>query len=309
MKISAVVPCYNEEAVLRALYDRLTAACKGFQHYEIVFVDDGSTDDTWRVVNDLAQRDQHIVGVRLARNYGHQLALTAGLSVVSGDRILIIDADLQDPPELLPEMMRSMDDGADVVYGKRRQRRGDSAFKRLTAFLFYRCLSWLSDIDIPRDTGDFRLINRRVLDVLNSMPEHDRFIRGMISSIGFTQRPLLYDRDERAAGHSKYALRKMLRFAGNAVTSFSTKPLRMACYLALTLAFFCVVAIVYQISAYVAGNPLSGWMSAIVVVLMVGALQLFVLGIIGEYLGRLYIESKRRPLYVIAELLGRDGAR
>jgi glycosyltransferase involved in cell wall biosynthesis len=304
--LSVVVPCYNEEAALPAFWERVTSACQCTDGaYELVLIDDGSKDGTWASIKKLRTIDPHVVGVRLSRNYGHQLALTAGLERALGDRILIIDADLQDPPELLAEMMRMMDDGADVVYGQRRQRRGESAFKLATAYLFYRILSWLSDIEIPRDTGDFRLINRRVLTVLNSMPEHDRFIRGMISSIGLTQRPLLYDRDERVAGQSKYPLGKMIRFAINAVTSFSTKPLRMASYLGLVIAAFCFMAIVYQIVHYFVGYTVVGWTSLVVVILFVGALQLFVLGIIGEYLGRLYTETKRRPLYVIADVIGR----
>lgn len=307
MMLSVVVPCFNEEEALGAFWERVTRACESVAStYELVLIDDGSKDGTWAAIKNLSASDPHVVGVRLSRNYGHQLALTAGLERATGDRILIIDADLQDPPELLPEMMRLMDEGADVVYGQRRHRRGESTFKLATAYVFYRILSWLSDIEIPRDTGDFRLINRRVLTVLNSMPEHERFIRGMISSIGLTQKPLLYDRDERIAGQSKYPLSKMIRFAGNAVASFSTKPLRLASYLGLVVAVLCVMMMVYQIGAYFVGHPVRGWTSLVVVILFVGALQLFVLGIIGGYLGRLFIESKRRPLYVIAESIGQQ---
>ena len=307
MSLSVIVPCFNEEEALAAFWERITAVCeRAAGSYEIVLVDDGSKDGTWAAIQNLSTRDPHVVGLRLSRNYGHQLALTAGLQQATGERILIIDADLQDPPELLPQMMQLMDDGADVVYGQRRQRRGESAFKLVTAYCFYRFLGWLSDIEIPRDTGDFRLINRRILTVLNSMPEHGRFIRGMISSIGLNQKPLLYDREERVAGRSKYPLGKMIRFAINAVVSFSTKPLRLASYLGLAVAAWCAVFMLYQIGAYFVGSPVRGWTSLVVVILFVGALQLFVLGIIGEYIGRLFIESKRRPLYVIAESIGQQ---
>lgn len=300
-RLSVVTPCFNEQDVVRAFYERVTAACRQADLYELVLVDDGSTDATWAIIRSLATEDAHVVGLRLSRNHGHQLALTAGLAHARGGRVLIIDADLQDPPELLAEMMKMMDRGADVVYGQRRQRQGESAFKLATAHLFYRFLNLLSDTEIPTDAGDFRLVNRRVLDTFNSMPEHQRFIRGMISWVGFEQVPLLYDRNERAAGHSKYPLRKMMRFAADAVTSFSTKPLRLASYLGLTVAGLCLVATIYLIAGHYLGYTVPGWTSLIVVILLVGALQLFVLGIIGEYLGRLVIESKGRPLYIVAE--------
>jgi len=303
MMLSIITPCYNEQDVLRAFCDRVVAVCRAFPSYEIILVDDGSTDGTWRVIQKLVEENPRIAAIRLSRNHGHQLALTAGLAQAAGERVLIIDADLQDPPELLAEMMKLMDQGADVVYGKRKRRRGESAFKLATAHLFYRLLSLLTDVKIPEDTGDFRLISRRVLLAFNAMPEHERFIRGMISWIGFAQVPLPYDRDVRAAGRSKYPLRKMVHFALDAVTSFSTAPLRIASYLGVTVAALCLLAIVYLIIGHYLGYTVPGWTSLIVVVLFVGALQLFVLGIIGEYLGRLFIESKGRPLYTVAEVL------
>lgn len=300
--LSVVTPCYNEQEVLRAFHSRTTAACQPFGDYELVLVDDGSTDDTWAIIHALSAEDPRVVGIRLSRNHGHQLALTAGLAHASGARILVIDADLQDPPELLAEMMQLMDRGADVVYGQRRHRKGESTFKLATAHLFYRGLSILSETRIPEDTGDFRLITRRVLDAFNHMPEHQRFIRGMISWIGFNQVPLLYDRHERAGGSSKYPFRKMAHFAVDAVTSFSTRPLRVASYLGLSVGALCLCAIVYLVVGHYLGYTVPGWTSLIVVTLLVGALQLFVLGIIGEYLGRLFIESKGRPLYLVAEV-------
>lgn len=300
-KISVVAPCYNEQGVLPLFHQRVTATCQPLGPYEIILVDDGSTDGTWSAICDLARDDEHVVGLRLSRNHGHQLALTAALAHASGDRILIIDADLQDPPELLPDMIALMAQGADVVYGQRRHRAGESKFKLITAHLFYRLLRLLTEAPIPEDTGDFRLINRSVLDVFNRMPEQERFIRGMISWIGFTQRPLLYDRAARAAGESKYPVRKMLRFAANAVTSFSTRPLRLASYLGALIGCLCLLGIIYLVFAHYSGQTVAGWTSLIIVILFVGALQLLVLGIIGEYLGRLFLESKGRPLYIISE--------
>ena len=302
MLISVVAPCYNEQDVLPAFCERVVAACAPHGSYELILVDDGSRDGTWRAITSAAEKNPRIAGIRLSRNHGHQLALTAGLAHAKGERILIIDADLQDPPELLAEMMELADQGADVVYGRRRHRAGESRFKLLTAHVFYRLLRSLSDVDIPEDTGDFRLINRSVLDVFNRMPEQARFIRGMISWVGFEQRPLLYDRQSRSAGTSKYPLRKMVQFAMNAVTSFSTKPLRLASYLGLCVGSFCVLATIYLIFAHYLGYTVPGWTSLIVVILLAAALQLFVLGIIGEYLGRLVLESKGRPLFVVAEV-------
>ena len=224
--LSVVAPCYNEQEVLPEFLRRIGAVLdKAAGVAEVVLVDDGSRDRTWDVMTAAAAADRRIVAVRLMRNHGHQLALTAGLSVCRGERILIIDADLQDPPELLPDMMALMDQGADVVYGQRRQRDGESLFKRATAAGFYRLINRLTDVDIPADAGDFRLVTRRVLDLLLAMPERHRFIRGMVAWIGGRQVPLIYDRHARAAGESKYPLSKMIRFAADAITAFSVVPL------------------------------------------------------------------------------------
>src|SRR5690348_16238411 len=237
-KLSIVVPCYNEEACLRALYDRLTAAAARSvgSSYELVFVNDGSSDGSWEVMRSLAAQDSHVVAINLSRNHGHQLALTAGLDLCQGEKILIIDADLQDPPELLPAMLETMQEtGADVVYGVRKSRRGDTAFKKATAHGFYRLLSRATDVDIPLDTGDFRLMSRRALDALLALPEQARFIRGMVAWIGFKQVPFVYDRQERVAGTTKYPLNKMVRFALDALTGFSSAPLKLASYAGLAL--------------------------------------------------------------------------
>jgi dolichol-phosphate mannosyltransferase len=308
-RLSIVVPCFNEEACLGTLHERLSAAAKGTagEDYEIVLVNDGSTDQSWPMMRDLANRDPHVVAVNLSRNHGHQLALTAGLDLARGDLILVIDADLQDPPELLPKMVETMrSEGADVVYGVRKSRAGETAFKRATAHGFYRLLARATDVDIPLDAGDFRLISRRALDVLLAMPEQARFIRGMVAWIGFRQVPILYDRDERFAGETKYPLSKMLRFALDALTGFSSAPLKLASHAGLGLSIGSVVIVLFILYAWLAGRSIPGWTSLMFVVVVLGAVQMFVLALMGEYIGRLYNEAKRRPLYIVQEIAGAD---
>lgn len=310
--LSIVVPCYNEEACLSELHGRLSAAARSVagEDYEIVLVNDGSRDRSWEMMRALSAQDPRLVAINLSRNHGHQLALTAGLDLCSGERILIIDADLQDPPELLPAMLVEMDEqGADVVYAVRRARAGETAFKRGTAKLFYRLLSRLAEIEIPRDTGDFRLMSRRALDALLSLPEQARFIRGMVAWVGFRQVPIAYDRAERHAGQSKYPFSKMLRFALDAVTGFSTAPLRMASHIGLWLVAASVLLLGYIAIGFLTGTAIQGWTSLMLVVVVLGAVQMFVLGMIGEYLGRLYMEVKRRPLYIVAEIAGHAGGK
>lgn len=303
--LSVAIPCYNEAESLRELHRRVAAACRSSvgDGYEIVIVNDGSTDATWEVIRSLAFEERRLVGVNLSRNHGHQLALTAALSYCRGERILILDADLQDPPELLPEMLRLMDDGADIVYGQRRSRSGESLLKRTTAALFYRVLERLSDVPIPKDTGDFRLISRRVLDVLQRMPERQRFIRGMIAWTGFSQVPILYDRAPRFAGQTKYPFRRMLTLALDAITSFSIRPLRVGLYLGMFLCLLAVVLIVLTLIWWIVFTPFPGWTSLMIVFLLIGGVQTILLGLIGEYVSRLYLEAKNRPLFVVSELL------
>jgi polyisoprenyl-phosphate glycosyltransferase len=305
--LSVAVPCYNEASVLAELYRRVTAACRTVcRDYEIVLVNDGSNDSTWEIICDLARHDVHVIGVNLTRNRGHQIALTAGLAHCRGDRILIIDADLQDPPELLPKMWALMDAGADVIYGKRQSRQGETKFKTLTARLFYRLITKLTDVPIPEDTGDFRLISRRVADVLRAMPEQHRFVRGMIAWIGFRQVPILYDRAPRFAGTTKYPLRKMVDFAFDAIFSFSAQPLRLGLYLGLSMCTLSILLIAVAVIWWLVFNPLPGWTSLMIAVLFVGGVQTILLGVIGEYLSRLYQQSKGRPLYVIQGVVGAD---
>lgn len=299
-RLSVVIPCYNEEDCLVELLQRVTAACRSItEDYELVLVNDGSQDSTWTLIQDFASEDSRIVGVDLSRNHGHQLALTAGLTLARGDRILIIDADLQDPPELLGPMMERIDGGYDVVYGQRRQRSGETLFKKSSARLFYRLLLRLSETPIPLDTGDFRLMSRRALDALLAMPEQHRFVRGMVSWIGFPQTALLYDRDERFAGTTKYPLKKMIRFAVDAITGFSIQPLRFASQIGLLLAGLGALLIAYTLIGWFSGATVAGWTSLMAVVVVLGSVQMFVLGFIGEYLGRLYMQAKQRPLFFV----------
>jgi dolichol-phosphate mannosyltransferase len=253
----------------------------------------------------LTVSDAHVVAINLSRNHGHQLALTAGLDLCRGETILIIDADLQDPPELLPEMMAALrEQNADVVFGVRKSRKGETAFKRATAHGFYRLLSRATDVDIPLDAGDFRLMSRRALDALLAMPEEARFIRGMVAWIGFRQVPFAYDRDERLAGETKYPLKKMVRFALDALTGFSSAPLKLASLAGLALAIGSVLLILYIAYAWAAGRIIPGWTSLMLVVVVLGSVQMFVLALMGEYIGRLYNESKHRPLYIVQEVAG-----
>jgi glycosyltransferase involved in cell wall biosynthesis len=302
--LSVVAPCYNEALGLVEFHRRVRTACDNVvTEYEIVLVNDGSRDNTWSVMNQLAAADPHVVAINLARNYGHQTALTAGLQFARGERVLIIDADLQDPPELLGSMMHRMDEGADVVYGQREIRQGEHWFKRTTASLFYRILGHLIEIEIPRDAGDFRLLSRRAVEVLNSMPEHDRFIRGMVSWIGLRQVPLSYVRAPRFAGASNYPFRKMLRFAVDAITGFSIRPLRLASYLGGLLGIVGVSSMIYIIGGVVVGHVVQGWASVMTAVVLLSSCQLVMLGVVGEYLGRLYIQAKNRPLFLVAEIV------
>ncbi|MEM1166170.1 MAG: glycosyltransferase family 2 protein [Planctomycetota bacterium] len=299
-RVSVVVPCYNEQDVLHELHRRLSAVVDEQEGTaEIVLVNDGSKDATWELMTELAASDPRLVCVNLSRNHGHQLALTAGLHICRGERIFVIDADLQDPPELLSQMMARIDAGADVVYGKRRQREGESAFKLITAASFYRIIDWMSDTQIPHDAGDFRLMTRRALDVVLDMPERHRFIRGMVSWIGFNQEPFLYDRDARFAGQTKYPLRKMIGLAKDAITAFSVKPLTFASTFGLIAMGIAVLTVGYAVISYFFFSTEPGWASVMSVVAFFGGVQLLVLGVIGEYLGRLYEQAKGRPLFVI----------
>ena len=309
--LSVVAPCFNEERVLPEFLARIASVLDGIGGTaEIVVVDDGSRDGTWEILKAAAATEPRLVAVRLMRNHGHQLALTAGLTICRGARILVIDADLQDPPELLPDMLKLMDGaaggpGADVVYGKRRTRDGESLFKRVSAAAFYRLIGRMTDVEIPTDAGDFRLMTRRVLDFLLAMPERHRFVRGMVAWIGGTQVPIAYDRKPRAAGDSKYPLRKMLRFAADAITAFSIVPLMAAMTIGWIMAAIGFAFFVYSIVGWMLGHNLPGWTSLMAAVGLLGGMQFLMLGIIGAYLGRLYDQSKGRPLFLVREIVRR----
>jgi glycosyltransferase involved in cell wall biosynthesis len=303
--VSVVAPCYNEAMALPTFVSRAEAAARAVvgESFEIVLVNDGSTDATWPCISALSTRGDHIVGVNLSRNHGHQLAVSAGLKFARGERILIIDADLQDPPELLAEMMARMDEGHDVVYGRRRSRPGESAFKLAAAKLFYRLLHSVSDVNIPEDVGDFRLLTRRIADRLNAMPEQDRFLRGRVAWLGGSQTEVLYDRAPRAGGRSAYSLGRMIKLAVDGLTGFSTAPLKLVVVLAaLGMALGAAIAI-YALASFLVDRPERGWTSLAVIVVFFGVAQLGALAIIGAYVERIYMQSKGRPLYLVDEVI------
>jgi dolichol-phosphate mannosyltransferase len=307
--LSVLVPCYRDEQGLEELHRRLTVVCEGLGcSYEIVLVEDGSPDRTWDAICRLAEKDSRIVGLQLSRNHGHQLAVTAGLAHVRGERVLIIDSDLQDPPELLTEMMRLMDEGADNVYGQRLSRKGVPIWKKWCYKTYYRLLSALAGCEIPPDTGDFRLISRRVVDLVNEMPEYHRFLRGMISWLGFKQVAVQYHRDARFAGESGYTLGKLFKIAVDGITSFSIKPLRFASILGFVFAGLCAIGIIYSFVGHYQGKTaVAGWTSLMAVILLVASLQFFVLGMIGEYIGRMFVEQKKRPLFIVGKIVRKNG--
>jgi len=303
-RLSIVAPCYNEQACLPEFHRRASAAARAVvgEDYEIVLVNDGSRDFTLAVMRALAANDPHVVAINLARNFGHQKALSAGLHFARGERVLAIDADLQDPPALLSEMMARMDAGYDVVYGQRRRRAGEARFKTASAALFYWLLRRLTEIDIPADTGDFRLMNRRTVDIFKAMPEQFRFIRGLVAWIGLRQTPVLYARDPRYAGSSGYPLRKMIAFAIDAITSFSVVPLRLVSWAGLAASGASLLMFAYTITQWLRGATVAGWTSLAALILIIGGLQLLFLGVLGEYVGRIYLEGKRRPLFVVSDI-------
>lgn len=291
------------------MVDRLVQAIEPWkERAEIILVDDGSSDETWAAMEAAHKRHPVVRGIRLSANRGHQIALTAGLEAATGARIFMLDADLQDPPEILPDMMMMMDRGYDVVYGRRAERQGETRFKKATAFLFYRTLNALSDVDIPKDTGDFRLVSRRSLDAVLQMPERARFIRGMFAWAGFHQIGLEYVREARVAGETKYPLKAMLRFATDALTGFSTKPLKIATRLSFVSLLVTVFMAIYVFGSLILFNTVAGWASVLLAISFFSAIQLLTLGILGEYVGRLYMESKQRPLYFQSQETGQPMA-
>jgi glycosyltransferase involved in cell wall biosynthesis len=303
---SIVVPVYNEEDVLPELLERLTQLLEQLDgSAEVVLVDDGSRDRSYELMLEANMRDPRFKVIRLSRNFGHQLAITAGLDVASGSAVVVMDADLQDPPETVLALAERWRQGFDVVFGVRRVRAGERRFKRATAAAFYRLIQRLADVELPTDVGDFRLLDRKAVAAYRVMRESDRYVRGMVSWVGFSQTGVLYDRDERHAGSTKYPLRKMLRFAADGIVSFSNAPLRLALALGFFVSFASFVYGFVAILLKVTGAfTVPGWTSTIFVTSILGGVQLIVLGIIGEYVGRAYIESKRRPLYIVSSAVG-----
>lgn len=304
--ISLVVPVYNESAVIRAFYDRAASALAlldGFD-YEILFVDDGSRDDSYQQLTAFAQHDPGVRVIKFSRNFGHQIAITAGVDHARGDCVVVIDSDLQDPPEVIRAMIQTWDEGFDVVYGVREEREGESAMKLLTASMFYRLLGSVAKIQIPANVGDFRLMSRRAVDELKQLREKDRFVRGLVSWIGFKQTGVKYHRDKRYAGETKYPYRKMIKFAMDGIASFSTTPLRLATWLGYGAS---LLAFLYLISVFIQklmGITVQGFATIMVAMMFLGGVQLICLGILGEYLGRIFNEIKPRPMYIVEELIG-----
>jgi dolichol-phosphate mannosyltransferase len=300
MKYSVVVPAFNEQEVLPLSYPRLKAVMDTLGDYEIIFVNDGSRDDTLRILKEIADKDKTVRAISFSRNFGHQEAVSAGMAASSGQAVIIIDCDLQDPPEVIPEMVKRWQAGADIVYGLRTKRRGESAFKKLTAWLYYRVLRSLGGQFIPANTGDFRLIDRKVCDALNSMPEKNRFLRGMAAWSGFTAEPCEYVRDERAAGKTKYSMRKMLKLAGDGITSFSNRPLKFAMAMGISVL---TLSLLYLVVSVVLAclHIFETWHILFAVVFGLLGFLFISLGIIGLYLGRIYDEAKGRPIYIIDE--------
>jgi dolichol-phosphate mannosyltransferase len=304
MTLSVVIPVYNEEANVQLLYQRLVAVLAGLNltETELVFVNDGSTDNTIDTIKSLPKSTVNVRYLDLSRNFGHQIAVTAGLDQCKGDLVVIIDADLQDPPELIAEMVEKAKSGYDVVYARRTKRQGESLLKRATAKYFYRLLARITSVDIPIDTGDFRIITRRVVDALRQMPEREKFLRGQIAWIGFNQTYIEYEREERQAGSTGYTWRKMLRFALDGITSFSNFPLKMATISGFVMSFVSFLLMLYALySRFILKVYEPGWTSLMLSVLFIGGIQLVSIGIIGEYIGRISNNVKQRPLYLIKD--------
>jgi polyisoprenyl-phosphate glycosyltransferase len=307
--ISVVVPVHNEAETLRELHRRLGAALAGLGAYELVLVDDGSTDRSWEQLRELARDDPRARLLRLSRNFGHQAALTAGLDAARGDAVIVMDADLQDPPELIPALVAKWQDGFDVVYGLRTSRRGETRFKLWTAALFYRALRRMTNVEIPADAGDFRLLSRRAVDALAQMPERARFLRGMTSWLGFPQVGVEYQRDVRYAGETNYSTRQMVSLALDGITSFSNAPIRIVTSLGFVLVVFCAGVLAWTIYIRLfTDSAVAGWTSLLAVVLLLGGMQFVALGIIGQYVARIFEEAKQRPLYLVSETVEREAS-
>ena len=304
--ISIIIPCFNEEQVISHTYERVNKAMQSFTHrgYELIFIYDGSRDKTLEILRTIAQNDSNVKILSFSRNFGHQPAVTAGINMCVGDVAIIIDGDLQDPPELFPEMVKiHLEQNANVVYGLRGERKGETFFKRISAKYFYKTINFLSDTPLPVDTGDFRLIDKHVIEAFKNLPEKNKYIRGLISWIGFKQMPITYVRDERFAGETKYPLSKMIKFASTSLLYFSKKPLKLALTIGLVsilvgigLAVWVITGLIYRTNSIV-----PGWASTIIALIFFGGIQLLTIGVLGEYLGNMFEEIKNRPEYIVHE--------
>ena len=310
-KISVVIPMYYEEEVAHLCYDKVCTVLKSLSdkyEYEIIFVNDGSKDKTLKILKDIANNDKCVKVISFSRNFGHQAAVTAGIKYITGDAIVIMDADLQDPPELIPDMLKLWEEGNEVIYGKRKTRKGESAFKILTAQMFYSFLNAMSEVEIPKNTGDFRLVDRKVIDVINSLPEHNKFLRGLFSWVGFEQKAFLYDRPERKLGTTKYPFKKMSKLASDGILSFSTKPMKIVGGLGVISILFSIAVLIYSLCSYFGqwNNLTPGWTSIMVCITFFAGVQLLSLWVLSEYISRIYDESKGRPEYIIKEKINID---
>lgn len=302
-KISVVIPMYFEEDVVNECYNRTKNVLNKLSSYEheIIFINDGSKDKTLELLEKISQNDNNVKIISFSRNFGHQAAVTAGLKFTTGDAVVIMDADMQDPPEVIEEMVKLWEEGNEVIYAKRKVREGETKFKLFTAKMFYKMLNSLSDIEIPKDTGDFRLADKKVIEVINQLPEHNKFLRGLFSWVGFKQIPLEYERKERFAGKTKYPLKKMIKLALDGITSFSTKPLKILGVLGIFSVLISFIILIYALISFAFNlNHLTpGWTSLMVTITFLGGIQLLSIWLISEYVGRIYDESKGRPEYII----------
>jgi polyisoprenyl-phosphate glycosyltransferase len=301
IELSVIIPIYNESAIIVELNDRLIKACSSItDKFELIYVNDGSKDNSQEILSHLANSVSECNYINFSRNFGHQIAVTAGLDACRGNSVVIIDGDLQDPPELIPELYAKHKEGFEVVYAQRKSRKGESVFKKYTAKMFYRILKNLTNVTIPVDTGDFRIIDRKVVDALKKMPEQNKFLRGQIAWIGYRQTAVLFDRHERKAGNSGYPFSKMLKFALDGITGFSDRPLAFVTRMGFWVSFFSFIVIVYALlSHFVLQQTITGWTSIIISTMFIGGIQLFSIGIIGEYISRINTNAQNRPLYII----------
>lgn len=302
-KISMVIPVYNEEKVLNQCYNRVKANLNQIENYEheIIFINDGSKDQSLEMLEKIANNDINVKIISFSRNFGHQAAVTAGLKAVTGDAIVILDADMQDPPELIADMIKKWEEGYEVIYGKRSTRKGESAFKLLSAKMFYNTLNVLSDVEIPKNTGDFRLVDRKVVDTINSLPEHNKFLRGLFSWVGYKQYAYEYERQERIAGKTKYPLKKMFHLASDGIVSFSSKPIKLVGGLGVISISISILILIYALISYIfkLNHLTAGWTSIMIAITFFAGVQLLSLWVMSEYIGRIYDEAKGRPQYVI----------